>query len=379
MDTANTSTGTKVLTLQEQRKRDLRIKNTIAYVILALFSVIFFLPFFYTVATSFKIKQNVFDGRFLPKPVVKPLFWNYFGKEALSEDNVKAIYTAVNADSPDVAVLEKALKMPLPNLESAKMLKTELQAQLKTANPDYTKARDYSKVLFEEAKGIDYDGAMFAGTSSGRIPLFARFYINSIVVGLAITILQLLTCSLAAYAFARLEWPGRDAVFLTYLGTMMVPGVVMMIPVFILFKWFNIVDSYPAIILPAAFSAYGTFMLRQYFMTIPKALEEAAVIDGASKFQILKTVILPLSKTALSTLAIFVFLYAWNDFMWPMIVINTAELKTLPIGLQSFQSGYGSQWHLLMSASVIVLLPLIIIFVFGQKYITKGIVMTGIK
>jgi multiple sugar transport system permease protein len=160
---------------------------------------------------------------------------------------------------------------------------------------------------------------------------------------------------------------------------MMVPGQVTMIPVFILFKNLGIIDTYAALILPAAFSAYGTFMLRQYFLSIPAALEEAAVIDGATKLQILIQIIVPLSKTALSTLAIFAFIYAWNDFMWPLIVINSDQKKTLPIMLQSFQTSYGAQWHLIMAASMIVLIPVITIFIFGQKYITRGIMMTGIK
>ncbi len=379
MATAKITTATKTLTLQEQRKRDLRIKNTIAYIILSIFSVIFFLPFLYTVVTSFKIKQNVFDGKFLPNPVIKPLFWNYFGREILSEDNSNPIVLEISKDNPDSSVLKVLIKKPLPNIDSAKNLKAEIAKQVESTTPNWTKAKEINEVFRNDIKGIDYDGAMFAGSSPGSIPLFGQYYINSIFVGIMITFLQLLTCSLAAFAFARLRWPGRDTIFLSYLGTMMIPGVVMMIPVFILFKWLKITDTYAAIILPAAFSAYGTFMLRQYFMTIPAALEEAAVIDGATKLQILTTVILPLSKTALATLGIFVFLFAWNDFMWPLIVINRPERKTLPIGLQAFISDYGSQWHLLMSASIIVLLPLIIIYVFGQKFITKGIVMTGIK
>jgi multiple sugar transport system permease protein len=229
-------------------------------------------------------------------------------------------------------------------------------------------------------KDLTYDGAFYAGMgSTGQFPPFSVYYFNSFFVGAMITVLQLLTCSLAAYAFSRLSWPGRDKVFLAYLGTMMVPGQVTMIPVFILFKNLGILNSYLALILPGAFSAYGTFMLRQYFLSIPKELEEAAIIDGATKLQILRQIIMPLSKTALSTMAIFTFLYAWNDFMWPLIVVNSESMKTLPIGLQAFQSSYGAQWHLIMAASLIVLIPVIIIFIFGQKYITRGIMMTGMK
>ena len=248
-------------------------------------------------------------------------------------------------------------------------------------------AFEITKELEMKVAGLNYDGAFFAGGSVNlfgfkngiKVPNFAAYYVNSIFVSIATTLFQLITCSLAAYAFARLRWPGRDKVFLTYLGTMMVPGQVTMIPIFILFKQLGFIDTYLALILPGAFSAYGTFMLRQYFLSIPRELEEAAFIDGANKLQILLSIIVPLSKTALSTLAIFVFLFVWNDFMWPMVVINSDALKTLPLGLMAFNSQYGGEYHLIMAGTLIVLIPVILVFIAGQKYITKGIMMTGLK
>jgi len=226
---------------------------------------------------------------------------------------------------------------------------------------------------------------------------FGRFYINSIFVVIAITFGQVLTSSLAAYSFARLNFPGRDKIFFGYLATLMIPGAVTMIPVFCLLKvlggiWDtpiylgNIyigkpigVDSYFALIVPGMFSAYGTFLLRQFFLTIPIDLEEAAKIDGCSTFGIYSRIILPLSGPALATLTIFTFMGAWRDFMWPLIVTNSTEMKTLPVGLASFQGLYSTNWPYLMAGSMMVMAPLIVLFIFNQKYFVEGIKLTGIK
>jgi len=208
---------------------------------------------------------------------------------------------------------------------------------------------------------------------------FARFYFNSLFVGTVVTVGQVLTSAMAAYAFARLNFPFRDKLFFGYLATMMIPGSVTMIPVFILFKLLGLVDTYSALILPGFFSAYGTFMLRQFFMSIPKELEEAAKLDGCSLWGIFINVILPLSKPGLATLTTFTFMGSWGNFMWPMIVTNSEEIKTLPIGLLSFQGMYNTDWTLLMAGSLIVLIPVIIVFLLGQRHFVEGIQMGAIK
>lgn len=208
---------------------------------------------------------------------------------------------------------------------------------------------------------------------------FAAFYLNSVIVAVCVTCGQVFTSSLAGYAFARLHFPGRDKLFLSYLGTLMVPYVVTMIPVFILLRMMHLVDTYAALILPAMFSAYGTFMLRQFFLTIPTELEDAARIDGCTKWGIYTNVILPLSKPALATLTTFVFLSNWNSFMWPLIVISSPEKKTLPIGLYAFMGQYTTEWTLLMAASLMVMLPVLLVFMLGQRYFVKGIVLSGLK
>jgi multiple sugar transport system permease protein len=206
---------------------------------------------------------------------------------------------------------------------------------------------------------------------------FGRFYLNSILQALSVTALQLLTASLAAFAFARLRFRGRDVLFLLYLATMMIPFPVTMIPNFIIMRYLNWIDTFRALILPPAFSAFSTFLLRQYFMSIPLEMDDAARVDGASSFRIWWQIILPLSGPALATLAIFTFLGQWNSFLWPLIVTNSEKMRTLPVGLAAFQGQYSVQWHLLMAGSVIAVLPILVIYIAGQKWFVRGITLTG--
>ena len=208
---------------------------------------------------------------------------------------------------------------------------------------------------------------------------FARFYLNSLFVTTAVTLGQVATSAMAAYSFSRLKFPGRENIFFGYLATMMVPGAVTMIPVFILLRNLGWVDSYKALIIPGIFTAYGTFMLRQFFLTLPKELEDAAKIDGCNYFGIFWKIILPLSKPALATLTTFTFMGAWMNFMWPLIVINTEDKFTLPVGLAYFQSLHHTDWTLLMAASVMMILPILIVFMFNQRFFVEGIKLTGIK
>ena len=215
-----------------------------------------------------------------------------------------------------------------------------------------------------------------------KIVPFARFYLNSLFVTFSVTLAQVTTSALAAYAFSRLRFPGRDKLFFAYLATMMIPGSVTMIPVFGLMRIFGWIDTYKALIIPAAFTAYGTFLLRQFFISIPRDLEDAARIDGCTRWGIFCNVIVPLSKTALATLTVFVALGNWVSFMWPLLVTNSIEKRTLPIGLAYFQELYQHaqpNWGLLMAGSVIATIPLIAIFVFNQRFFVEGIKLTGMK
>jgi ABC-type glycerol-3-phosphate transport system permease component len=211
-----------------------------------------------------------------------------------------------------------------------------------------------------------------------QIP-FARYYFNSIFVAAWVTFLQCLTSSMAAYAFSRMRWRGRDMVFRLYLGTLMIPGVVTMIPNYALMVKLHLLDSYLGLIVPASFSAFGTFLLRQFMLTIPPSLDEAAAIDGASHWRIFWDVIMPLARPGLITLAIFTFLGNYGSFFWPLILIKSEHLRTLPIGMLYFDTVYGRQTNLIMAASVMNIIPLIILFVVSQKYLVKGIQLGAVK
>jgi multiple sugar transport system permease protein len=208
---------------------------------------------------------------------------------------------------------------------------------------------------------------------------FTAFYLNSVLVSVVVTLGCVTTSSLAGYAFARLWFPGRDTLFLTYLGSLMVPHVVTMIPVFILLRFLGLIDSYWAMILPGMFSAYGTFMLRQFFLSVPRDVEDAARIDGCGMWGVYWHVIMPLSRPALAALGTFVFLWTWNSFMWPLIVMNSTEKMPLMVGLYTFIGPYSADWQLLMAASVMVMGPVIVVFLLGQRYFVEGMMLTGLK
>ena len=213
-----------------------------------------------------------------------------------------------------------------------------------------------------------------------RIP-FGRFFFNSAYISAAVVLGQLFTCSLAGYAFARLRFPGRDAIFIGYLATMMIPFAVLMIPLFITMRTFGWANTHYALIFPYLSTAFGTFLMRQFMLTLPRELEDAARIDGCSYFRLYWRIILPLTKPALATLGILTFMNIWNDFLWPLIIISSVQKKTLPLGLLMFQeqSAMKTPWHLVMAAATFSIVPILIVFTLGQKYYVQGIVTTGLK
>ena len=208
---------------------------------------------------------------------------------------------------------------------------------------------------------------------------FGRWYWNSILVAACVTYLQVLTSALAAFGFSRLDWPGRDRVFVLYLGTMMLPGLVMMIPNYQMMIRLGLVDSLPGLIIPSGFSAFGTFLLRQFMLGIPRALDEAAEIDGASKWQLFWEVILPLSRPGLITLSIFTFIGTYQSFFWPLVMMKSAHRYTLPIGLLFFDSEQGQETTLLMAAVTMSVVPMLVVFVSLQKYLVNGLQLGGVK
>jgi multiple sugar transport system permease protein len=216
------------------------------------------------------------------------------------------------------------------------------------------------------------------GTIWTRIP-FLTFFRNSLKLTVIITFLQLATSSFAAYAFAKLEFRGRNILFLAYLGSIAIPWQVYMIPQFILMRELDLVDKHLSLILLQAFTAFGVFLMRQFFISIPNEILDAARIDGMSEYGIFFRIMLPLSKPALATLTIFSAVFVWNDFMGPLIYLYSDNLKTIQLGLRMFIQQYSTDYALIMAASLVSLIPMVVLFLVFQRFFVEGIGTTGIK
>jgi multiple sugar transport system permease protein len=208
---------------------------------------------------------------------------------------------------------------------------------------------------------------------------FARWFVNTMIVTVATVAGNLLFCSLAGYAFARIKFFGREVVFVLLLATLMIPFQVVMIPTFIIVKDLGLINTLNALIVPNLANAFGVFLLRQFFRTLPVELEEAARIDGASRLSVLFKIVLPLSGPVLATLAVITFLWTWNDFLWPLITIYTPNNMTLQLGLTEFQGTHQTATNLLMAANVMSMLPVLLLFFLAQKYFIRGIATSGLK
>lgn len=206
-----------------------------------------------------------------------------------------------------------------------------------------------------------------------------RFALNSAVVAIVTTLLQLITSAMGAYAFARIRFPGREALFIVYLATLMVPMQVIVVPLFIEMRLIGQVNTYGGLILPGIASAFGTFLLRQYFLSLPLELEEAAWMDGASRWTIFSRIVLPLSGPALATFGIFAFMASWNAFLWPLLVVSDTELMTLPVGLSNLHGRYVTEWNLVMAGATLSVIPIVIVYLAAQRYVVRGIALSGLK
>lgn len=208
---------------------------------------------------------------------------------------------------------------------------------------------------------------------------FWRFVANSLGVAAIATVLQVGTSAMAAYAFARLRFPGRDALFLVYLATLMVPFQVTVVPLFVEMRTLGLVDSYPGLLLPGIASAFGTFMLRQALLAVPRELDEAAFLDGAGHWTVFSRILVPLLGPALATFAIFAFMASWNSFLWPLVVISSTDLMTLPVGLATLHGRYTTAWNLVMAGATVSVLPVLAVFIAAQRHVVRGIAFTGIR
>jgi multiple sugar transport system permease protein len=249
---------------------------------------------------------------------------------------------------------------------------TPLLWMLMTSIQTPAESRQFPPVLPSGIHWQNYTDALHAAP-------FGRFFLNTALVTGACVLGNLLLCSVAGYAFARFRFFGRDIVFVGILATLMVPFQVVMIPTFIIMKDLGLIDSLGALILPNLVTPLGIFLMRQFFRTLPIDLEEAARIDGCSRLGVLFRVVLPLSGPALATLAVITFLYSWNDFLWPLVVIQTNSHMTLQLGLATFQGAHATNWTLLMAGNVMATLPMLVAFVVAQRQFVSSIAAAGVK
>jgi multiple sugar transport system permease protein len=224
---------------------------------------------------------------------------------------------------------------------------------------------------------VEFHWSNFA-TIWERIPLFT-YLRNSVFLSVTITALQVLTGSFAAYGFAKVRFPGRDVLFLAYIATIAVPWQAYMVPQYVIMEKAGLVNTHLSLILLQAFSAFGVFLMRQYYLTIPDELSEAARLDGLSDYGIWARIILPLSKPALASLALLTFVNTWNDYMGPFIYLTDNKLWTIQLGLRSFVGLYDAEYAMIMTGSVLSVLPILVIFLLGQKYFVRGIATSGLK
>ncbi|WP_062348788.1 carbohydrate ABC transporter permease [Herbidospora yilanensis] len=208
---------------------------------------------------------------------------------------------------------------------------------------------------------------------------FWRIMFNSLWIAVASTVFQLVTSSMAAYAFARLPFPGRGALFAVYLATLMVPLQVLVVPLFIEMRTFNLTDTYFAVLAPTIASAFGVFLLRQAVQQVPKEFDEAAVLDGAGHFRIFALVVLPLIRPALATFAIFGFMASWNSYLWPLVIIRSPEFMTLPLGLANLHGQFTTEWNVVMAGSVVSVVPILVLYLFAQKHVIASVAQSGLK
>jgi multiple sugar transport system permease protein len=209
---------------------------------------------------------------------------------------------------------------------------------------------------------------------------FWRFMANSVGVSLASTLLQLILATTAAYCFARIEFRGRDALFGLYLATMMIPQQVVIVPLFIEMRNLHLVNSYAGLLLPTIVSSFGTFLMRQAFLALPKELDEAAFVDGAGHFRVFFRILLPLTGPAIATFAVFAFMSSWNAFLWPLVITRGSQSHmTLPVGLAQLQGRFSTNWNVVMAGSVMSIAPIVAFYTFTQRWVIRGVAFTGTK
>jgi len=227
--------------------------------------------------------------------------------------------------------------------------------------------------LIPNDPSLDAYRTLFSATT------FGRSVVNSVGVAIAVTVIQVTTSALAAYAFSRFDFPGKRATFALYLATMMIPMQVLLVPLFDQMKSLGLVNTYLGVVLPSMASAFGVFLMRQAMATVPRELDEAAMLDGAGHLRTFARIVMPNIRPAMATFGIFAFMSSWNAFLWPLVILRSDELKTLPLALASLQGQFTTQWDVMMAGSVVSIIPMLALYIFAQKYIIQGVAGSGIK
>ncbi len=389
------------------------LKNLSIYAILTFFALVMLFPFFYMLATSLKLPADTFryPPRLLPRepaftevkgyPGKLPLYYVELDGDrrefALVRSNIR-IGTFAPADNPS-AVVERFLSDVAPtgqtvtvNGKEEQLFEVIVEGQVipmiqrsqttvgEFVDPENPEIKAYQNVrLSQPVEAISWHPENYKAVI--ELQGLDRALTNTALVTILVVIGQLATSIIGGYAFARLKFPGRDTVFVFYLGTIMIPFVMLIVPLYQLMVLIGWTDRLAALIVPWIFTAYGTFLMRQHFITFPKEIEEAALLDGASRLQILKDIIIPASVPALATQATFTFLYAWNSFLWPLVVINVGNEKNhvLTLALNVLRGRASDTPNLILAGAAIAILPPLIVFILGQRFFVESVASSGVK
>lgn len=399
--------------------RFLRIlNNLLTYAVLTFFAVIMLFPFLYMLTTSFKLPADTFryPPRMLPRDPMTvtvpgfdeplPLYYVQVEGErreyALSRSNIK-VGTYAPPDNPGAAV-ERYLTEVKPtggamdpqtitvNGKEEKLFDVDVEGEIipmilvsQTTVGEFIDPQNPVNKVYQNVRLSEPVERVSGHPENYRRVIelnnLGRALTNTVLVTLLVVLGQLATSILGGYAFARLKFPGRDTLFVFYLGTIMIPFVMFIVPLYQLMVLVGWTDRLAALIVPWIFTAYGTFLMRQHFITFPKEIEEAALMDGASRFQILKDIIIPASVPALATQATFTFLYAWNSFFWPLVIINVGNEKNhvLTLALNVLRGRASDSPNLILAGAAIAVIPPLIVFILGQRFFVEGVTSSGVK
>ncbi|HSH05377.1 MAG TPA: carbohydrate ABC transporter permease [Anaerolineae bacterium] len=402
----------------ESYQRQTTIRNIFIYGILTFFAFVMLFPFAYMLTTSFKEPKDTFryPPRLLPRDPITvelegydeplPLYYvDDSGKEqeyALVESNIRVGYyapvdnlgstvqrqetevTPVDGGGEQATVTINGEELELWNVfvggEEREMVQVSRTALGRFVDPEHPEQQVFQNVrLSEPVEELSAHPENYSTVV--ELQGMDRSLTNTALVTILVMTGQLTTSILGGYAFARLRFPGRDQLFVLYLGTIMIPFVVLITPLYQLMVAIGWVDKLASLVIPWVFTAYGTFLMRQFFITIPKEIEEAALIDGATRLQILWRIFLPASTPALATLATFTFLYAWNSFFWPLVVINTGNVENhvLTLSLNVLRGRAADSPNLILAGAAIAILPPMIIFMLGQRFFVESATSSGVK